>query len=171
MLELRANTEIKVPIGCFVDVGDGFTPQIDIDISASNEAELMKNDAGTVTSINGNTWAAISSCRGWYNLTLSASNVDTEGMLTVIVQDDSECLPVFVRFMVLSEAAWDSKYTADDDGLMDVNVKTFESDLDLTVAMKNSVNAEASSANQALASLLGLGRKLKNAIRKVKSKL
>jgi len=47
-----------------------------------------------------------------------------EGMLLVVVQDDSVCLPVRKEFMVLAEAAWDSSYVAKDDGFMDVNIKT-----------------------------------------------
>lgn len=124
MQELRANTQVIVHVGPFPDVGDGFTPQTDIDISTTNEAELLKHGASSVTDISGATWAAITNCRGWYNLTLTTSHANTEGMLEVVVQDDSDCLPVCVRFMVLSEAAWDSKYVAKDDGFMDVNVKT-----------------------------------------------
>jgi hypothetical protein len=119
---LRANTEVIVRIGPFVDVGDGFTPQTDITLGG-NEAELLKA-ASVEVDISGNTWAATTNCRGWYDLTLSASNTDTEGTLVVVVQDDSDCLPVFAQFMVMAEAAWDSLFAAKDDGWMDVNIKT-----------------------------------------------
>jgi len=39
MQHLKANTEVIVIIGPFVDVGDGFTPQIDITLGG-DEAEL-----------------------------------------------------------------------------------------------------------------------------------
>ena len=123
MQELRANTQVIVPIGPFVDKGDGFTPQVDITLGG-DEAELLKHGSVTVVDISGATWAAVANCRGYYGLTLTTSHTDTEGMLTVIVQDDSDCLPVRQSFMVLSEAAWDSKYAAKDDGFMDVNIKT-----------------------------------------------
>lgn len=123
MQEVQANTAIKVKVGPFVDVGDGFTPETGITLGAADEAELFKHDAAAVTDISGNTWAAIGSCDGWYNLTLSTTDTNTEGLLDVIVQDDSVCLPVHCRFMVLAQAAWISKYTAKDTGYMDVDAK------------------------------------------------
>jgi hypothetical protein len=123
MQELRANTQVIVTVGPFVDVTDGFTPQTDITL-AGNEAELVKHGSTTVVDISAATWAALADCRGYYSLTLTTSHTDTEGMLVVVVQDDSDCLPVKAEYMVLSEAAWDSKYVAKDDGFMDVNVKT-----------------------------------------------
>lgn len=126
MQELKANTEVVVRVGPFVDVGDGFTPQTDITLGG-NEAELLKA-ASVEVDISGRTWAAVTNCRGWYDLTLTTADTDTEGTLTVVVQDDSDCLPVFRDFMVLSQAAWDSKYAAKDAGYMDVNIKAVSED-------------------------------------------
>ena len=125
---LKANTQVKVVIGPFVDVADGFTPETGITLGSADEAELIKHDAGTVTSISAATWAAITSADGYYNLTLTTSHTDTEGMITVVVQDDSVCLPVKATFMVLAEAAYDSMFTAKDTGFMDVNVKAISED-------------------------------------------
>jgi hypothetical protein len=121
---LKANTEIKVRIGPFVDVGDAFTPETGITLGAADEAELLKNNGAATVSLAAATWAAIASCDGWYDLTLTTSHTDTEGLLTVVVQDDSVCLPVYAHFMVLSEAAFDSMFVAKDAGFMDVNIKT-----------------------------------------------
>lgn len=123
MQELRANTQVVVTVGPFVDVGDGFTPQTDITLGG-NEAELLKHGSDTVVDISAATWAAVANCRGYYSLTLTTAHTNTEGMLVVIVQDDSDTLPVKQEYMVLSEAAYDSKYVAKDDGFMDVNIKT-----------------------------------------------
>lgn len=154
--DLRANTEVKVRIGSFVDVGDGFTPETGITLGAADEAELLKHNGVATVNIAANTWAAIADCDGWYDLTLTAGNVDTEGNLTVVVQDDSVCLPVHVRFNVLSEAAWVSKYVAKDTGYMDVNAKAISDstgaadnveanigNLDASVASRSSHNAAA----------------------------
>ena len=127
MQELRANTQVIVTVGPFVDVGDGFTPQTDIALSG-NEAELIKHGSTSVVSISGATWAAVTDCRGYYSLTLTTSHTNTEGLLVVVVQDDSDCLPVKAEYMVLAEAAWDSKYVAKDTGFMDVNVKAVSED-------------------------------------------
>lgn len=124
MQELRANTQVKVIIGPAVAVGDGFTPVTTLDLSTADEAELFKHDAAGVTSIAAATFAAIANADGYYNLTITAALSDTEGLLTVTINDDSLILPIIARFMVLSEAAWDSKYIAKDDGFMDVNIKT-----------------------------------------------
>jgi len=123
---LRANTAVIVRIGPFVDVGDGFTPQTDITL-AGDEAELLKA-ASVEVDISSNTWAATTGCRGWYDLTLSTTDTNTEGTLTVVIQDDSDCLPVVVYFMVMAEAAWDSMFAAKDTGYMDVNIKAISED-------------------------------------------
>ena len=122
--ELRANTAIKVKIGPVVAVANGYVPVTTLDLTTADEAELLKHDAAAVTDISAYTFAAIGSADGYYNLTIPTGGVDTEGLLTVLINDDSLCLPVRSDFMVLSEAAWDSKYIAKDDGFMDVNVKT-----------------------------------------------
>lgn len=141
---LRANTQVKVVIGPVVAVGDGFTPVTTLDLSTADEAELLKHDAAAVTSISAATFAAISSADGYYNLTLTTSHTDTEGLLTVLANDDSLCLPVKQTFMVLSEAAWDSMFVAKDDGFMDVNIKTIgRADTQETEA----TNLEAACAN------------------------
>lgn len=124
MLDVRANTEVIVPVGPFVDVTDGFTPETGVLLSTADEAELLKHGSTTVVDISGATWAAITTMDGHYGLTLTTSLTDTEGQLNVVVQDDSVCLPVKAVFRVLSEAAYDSMYAAKDAGFMDVNIKT-----------------------------------------------
>jgi hypothetical protein len=106
-----------------VDVGDGFTPQTDITLGG-DEAELIKHGSDTVVDISGRTWVAVANCRGYYSLTLTTGDTEEEGLLVVIVQDDSDMLPVKQEYMVLSAAAYDSKYLPKDAGFMDVNLKT-----------------------------------------------
>lgn len=139
---LKANTEVKVRIGPFVDVTDGVTPETGITLGAADEAELLKNNGAATVDISGATWSAVTNCDGWYDLTLTASHTDTEGLLTVVVQDDSECLPVFAHFMVLAEAAFGSMFTAKDTGYMDINVKNIE-DADPTDTIRDSVVDDA----------------------------
>jgi hypothetical protein len=119
--ELQANTQTIVAVGPFVAVADGFTPVTNVTLSGANEAELLKTNTGTVTDISGATWSAITNCRGWYALTLTTSHLNTEGNITVVVQDDDVCLPVRRSFNVLSQAAWASKYGPKDAGYMSVS--------------------------------------------------
>ena len=109
---LKADTQVKVLIGPFVDTADGVTPETGVTLGSADQAEILKHDAASVTDISGNTWAAMTDCDGWYNLTLTAGNVDTEGMLTVVIQDSSVCLPVFARFMIVNANVYDSLYAA-----------------------------------------------------------
>src|SRR3990167_9585452 len=100
---LRQSTSVIVPIGPFVDVTDGFTPETGITLGAADEAEVLKHGSPTSVDIAAPTWAAITGWRGHYGLTLTTSLTDTPGILKVGVQDDSVCLPVAAEFMVLSE--------------------------------------------------------------------
>ena len=125
---LQANTETIVIVGPFVDVADGFTPETGVTLSGADEAELLKHNTATVTSISGATWAAVTNCDGYYALTLTSSLLDTEGLITVIVQDDSVCLPVKMTWQVVAQAAWASLITAKDTGFMDINVKAMSED-------------------------------------------
>lgn len=109
---LKADTSVKVVIGPVVAVGDGFTPVTTLSLSTADEAEAMKHDAAAVTSISANTFAAITSMDGYYNLTLTAAQLDTEGMLTIGINDDSLCLPVRHDFMVVNANVYDSLYGA-----------------------------------------------------------
>lgn len=109
---LRQSTERIVRIGPFVDVGDGFTPEVGITLGAADEAELLKSGGGATVDISAATWAAITGCDGWYNLTLTTSLTDTVGDLTIVVHDDSVCLPVCARFTVVEEAVYDALYAA-----------------------------------------------------------
>ena len=111
-LPIRKGATHKVVVGPFPDVGDGFTPQTDIAISGTNEAEAILHDNATVVDISGYTWAAIANCRGYYHLTLQTGITNTIGHLTIVVQDDSDCLPVKQEFIVMSTTAYDALYAA-----------------------------------------------------------
>lgn len=110
---LKADTAVKVVIGPVVAVGDGFTPVTTLALGTADEAEILKHDAAAVTDISGNTFAAITGADGYYNLTITAAQLDTEGMLTVLINDDSLCLPVKATFMVVSANVYDSLFAAD----------------------------------------------------------
>jgi len=112
-MELRQSTEIKVRIGPFLDATDGKTPETDITLGAADQAEILKANGVATVDISGATWAAVSDCDGWYDLTITTSTSDTLGHLSVVVQDDSVCLPVFGEFQVVTQNYWDSKYSTD----------------------------------------------------------
>jgi hypothetical protein len=113
---LKADTAIKVVVGPFVDVGDGFTPETAVTLTGggdnADEAELLKHDNATTVDISSNTWAALTGVDGYYHLTLTAGNLDTEGQLTVVINNDSVHLPVKAQFMVVNANVYDSLFAA-----------------------------------------------------------
>lgn len=106
---LKADSGVTVAVGPFTDVGDGFTPQTDITLGG-NEAELLKCCGAATVDISARNWAAITNVRGWYHLGLTAADTDTEGTITIVIQDDSDCLPVFMDFTVVNANVYDSLY-------------------------------------------------------------
>ena len=94
-------------------IADLKTPVTNLNLDTVDQGELLKHDAAAVTALStggGNTFAAITNCDGWYNLTLTAGNVDTRGMLLLVLQDVDVCGPVSMEFMVLDKNAYDEKY-------------------------------------------------------------
>jgi len=110
---VKQSTQVNVHIGPFVDVGDGFTPETGVTLAAADEAEILKHGATSTTSIASNTMTAIASCDGWYYLTLTTTDTNTLGCLEVIVHDDSVCLPVYAKFMVVPSNVYDSMFGSD----------------------------------------------------------
>ena len=115
MQYIKADTNTEVLIGPVVAVGDGFTPVTTLSLSTADEAEIIKYGGATpltVTSISANGFAAITSADGYYTLDISTGNSDTEGFLTVLINDDSLCLPIRVDFMVVNANVYDSLFAA-----------------------------------------------------------
>lgn len=123
---IRQSTQVVVRIGPFVDFLDGVTPETGITLGAADQAEALKAGGAATTDISAATWAAITGADGWYNLTLTTSHTDTVGTLDIVVQDASVCLPVFTRFQVIEEAAYDSFYAASADPKADINVASID---------------------------------------------
>lgn len=115
MQYIKADTNTEVLIGPVVAVGDGFTPVTTLSLSTADEAEIIKYGGATpltVTSISANGFAAITGADGYYTLDITTGNSDTEGFLTVLINDDSLCLPVRVDFMVVNANVYDSLFAA-----------------------------------------------------------
>jgi len=106
---LKADTTVVVRIGPAVSISDGFTCLATLDISTADYAYISEN-GGTETSIAANTWAAVDSVTGWYDLTLTGAQLDTEGPLTVMIYDVSLCLPIFKEFMVVNANVYDALF-------------------------------------------------------------
>ena len=109
---LKADTVVYVKVGPFVDATDGVTPETGVTLGAADQAELLKPGTTNTTDISGNSWGAITGCDGWYWLGLTAANLDTEGIITVVIQDASVCLSVWREYEVRSANVYDSLHAA-----------------------------------------------------------
>lgn len=109
---LRQSTQVIVRIGPFVDATDAVTPETGVTLAAADQAEALKAAGAATVDISGNTFAAVTGAGGWYDLTLTTTDTNTIGTLTIVVQDSSVCLPVFMHFQVIEEAAYDTLYAA-----------------------------------------------------------
>lgn len=109
---LRQSTQVIVRIGPFMDATNAVTPETGITLAAADQAEALKAAGAATADISGNTWAAVTGAGGWYDLTLTTTDTNTVGTLEIVIQDESVCLPVFARFQVIEEAAFDVMYAA-----------------------------------------------------------
>lgn len=112
MIFLRQSTQRVIRVGPFVDSADGVTPETSVTLAAADQAEALKAAGAATVDISGATFAAISGADGWYNLTLTTSHTDTVGELTIVIQDASVCLPVFVLCTVVEESVYDAMYAS-----------------------------------------------------------
>lgn len=148
---LRQSTQIKVVLGPVVSVSDGFTPVTNLDLSTADEAEIIKSDASGVTDIAGATFAAISNADGYYNLTLTTAFTDTVGILTVLVNDDSLCLPVKATFQVVEEAVFDALYASGAGGYLAAGGENAIAD---AILSRNVSNVEGSAGEHTLCTIV-----------------
>ena len=119
-LELRANTAVDVLIGPHVDSTNGNTPEEGLTIE---DEHVLLSKLGQALAAKTDANDAVHDDDGYYNCPLDTTDTNTEGTL-VLTTHLSGALPVRHEYMILSEAAWDSKYVAKDNGFMDVNIKT-----------------------------------------------
>lgn len=117
---LRQSTAQIVPLGPFVDATDGATLETAITWS-TGEAALIKNGASSIVNIGTNTWSAHLG-GGMYNVTLTVTDTDTLGLLS-IVGYDSAARPVRRDFMVVPANVYDAFVAGSD--LLDINVNKF----------------------------------------------
>lgn len=109
---IKADTATTVIIGPFVDASDGVTPETGITLGAADSAELLKHGSATVVDISGNTFTAVTNADGLYSLSLTAANLDTEGRLSIFIDDSSVAESVRTDFMVVNANVFDSLFAA-----------------------------------------------------------
>ncbi len=109
MQYLKVDVANTVTIGPAVAVGDGFVPVTGLVGASADEYEIIKHGATTTTAISA-ALAAITSADGYYSLVLSSGECDTEGRMTLLINDDSLILPIRLEFMVVAANVFDSLF-------------------------------------------------------------
>ena len=118
MQYLKTNTAVRVCLGPFLDKTDGVTPETALTVSnckITAVAETDENSAPTLVLDNvagndaTNTLAHITGDdAGFYELKLTAGNVNRLGRFTVQVNDAANHCPVWKEFMILPANAFDA---------------------------------------------------------------
>ena len=111
---LKADTQVVVQFGPFVDKGDGVTLE-----SAISAATLDNVTTGIRISKNGGTFAARAAtvvasaydAHGMYKITLKTGDVDTEGVLRMVYDDAATCLPVWQDYQVVPAGVYDAMFS------------------------------------------------------------
>ena len=110
--ELRADTEVNVPIGPFVSIADGVAMVTTLDIGTAQSAKLIKHGATAGIDISSNVDGpyAASTVDGMRYVTLTTSDTDTKGNLTIVIEDEGLALPVVDKFEVVSQESYDRRH-------------------------------------------------------------
>jgi hypothetical protein len=109
MFELKIDTSATILFGPVMDT-DG-APVVGLTKGGVDEVGVYKDGATALTDLS----AVDITHRGggMYTTALAAGTVDTFGKMRFFIRDDSECIPVWEDFMVLTANAYDSKYSTD----------------------------------------------------------
>lgn len=128
---LKQSTAVDLPIGPFLDSGDGNTQETSLTITQP-DIRLKKN---------GGNWAQKSAAQtlsheeaGWYEVSLSTTDTDTLGHLVLAVHE-SGALPVWREFMVVAANVYDSMIGGGD--TLDVQVTGIGANVITATAINN----------------------------------
>jgi len=121
--DLKVNSTTTITVGPALDDDDAVTQKTgtladtDFYLSKNGGAKANPNDTNDATH----------DADGVHLKQLDGTDLNTEGLLTVYMYQ-ADILYIRQDYTVLSVAAYNSKYTAKDDGYMDVNLKAISED-------------------------------------------
>jgi len=125
MIYLKADTAVQVLVGPAVAVGDGFTPVTNLVGASADEYEIIKYNGNTALTAGAvtNALAAITGADGYYTLSITATETNTEGPLWLVINDDSLILPIRHEFMVVNANVYDSLFAVAGTDLLEVDTQ------------------------------------------------
>jgi len=128
MRYLKTNTATRVTIGPFLDKTDGITPEVALAVTYchltfmvdDNGVPTLALDAKATASSGNNDMVHVSNDdAGFYDLELTASNVNYVGRSMLSVNDVTTHCPVFHEFTILPSQVYDSLISGSD--VLDTN--------------------------------------------------
>jgi len=108
MRVLKANSGVTILVGPLVSYGDGVTPITTYTLATADSAVAVKNGSGSSFDISGRTWTHV--VAGYYNITFTAGDTDTNGNFTLVLSDPDVIAPVFEHFIVKEEEAFNNEF-------------------------------------------------------------
>jgi hypothetical protein len=117
--ELKTNTAVRITVGPFLDKTDGITPEVSL--TATNEKLTLTVDTAgvptlvldaTATASGGNNDMVhvTNDDAGYYDLELTAANLNYVGNAKLAITYATDHLPVFHELNIVSAQYWDAKY-------------------------------------------------------------
>jgi hypothetical protein len=143
--ELKTNTATRITVGPFLDKTDGITPEVAL--TATNEKlTLVVDTAGVPTLVlDANATASSGSNdmvhitnddAGYYDLELTAAQLNYLGNAKLSINYVTDHLPVFHELNIVSAQYWDAKYGS---GNLSADVKAITAGVDFSATMKTSI--------------------------------
>ncbi|KKL57580.1 hypothetical protein LCGC14_2233960, partial [marine sediment metagenome] len=122
--DLEANTITTITIGPMLDKDDADTEKTGLSITAASV--FASKNGGAKAQVNDGSGCS-EDAHGIYRKQINATDTNTEGLLTIYVHF-ADCLYIRQDYTVLSQAAYASKYTEKDSGLMSVDAVAISGD-------------------------------------------
>lgn len=129
---LKTNTATRVTVGPFLDETDAVTPQTGLTVT-NEKLTLVVDDGGVPTLVldtaptasggNNDMVHITGDDAGWYDLELTAANLNYVGRAVLSLTDAANHLPVWHEFIILPAVVYDSLVGGSD--LLDVSVTQF----------------------------------------------
>ena len=117
MRYLRTNTATRITVGPFLDKTDGITPEVALTVTAcqltfitdtGGVPTLILDVAPTVSGGSNDMTHVTNDDAGFYDLELTAANVNYVGRAMLSITDVATHLPVFHEFMIVPATVYDS---------------------------------------------------------------
>lgn len=110
--EAKVSTTRTFQVGSFVAYDDGLTPVTTVTLLAMDEKALCPPNGAAcqLLSDDGNSWTAVTSADGDYNVTIADASMETLGRYTFVFNDDDVFLPTRCYLDVVSANFWNNKY-------------------------------------------------------------